>query len=375
MPTPKKMSTPTTPDKATTGQNASEPMLVVKDYEVGFRTERGLARAVDKVSFELNRGETLGIVGESGSGKSVLNRGIMGLVASSRVVENGSVLFDGRQMVNQDRQALWGTRIGMIFQDPMTSLNPVMKVGKQIYEPLRQHLKLDKAGAKARAIELLTSVGIPEPERRVNQYPHELSGGMRQRVMIAIALAAEPEMLIADEPTTALDVTVQKYILDLLRNLQLDQGMAMTLITHDLGVARGRTDHVMVMYGGRIMEYAATEDIFAEMRHPYTEALLASIPSLSHKKHTRLVPIPGAPPDIVEPPAGCRFAPRCKYAQARCVSETPELSEGEHRYACFFPVGSDSSVQALEANMKAGQTATGLKIGKPPVSAATQGAS
>ncbi len=348
----------------------NEPLLVVEDYEVGFRTERGLARAVDKVSFELDRGETLGIVGESGSGKSVLNRGIMGLVSSNRMIEDGSVLFDGGQMVNRNRQEFWGAKIGMIFQDPMTSLNPVMKIGKQIFEPLRQHLGLDKGEAETRAIELLTQVGIPEPARRIKQYPHELSGGMRQRVMIAIALAAEPEMLIADEPTTALDVTVQKYILDLLRQLQLDRGMAMTLITHDLGVARGRTDNVMVMYGGRVMEHAPTDTIFAEMRHPYTEALLASVPSLKHAKHTRLTPIPGAPPDIVNPPPGCRFSPRCKYAQPKCTEQAPELNEGEHRYACFYPVGTDASAEALEKNMAQGHTATGLKIGLAPAKAA-----
>ncbi len=348
------------------------PLLVVEDYEVGFRTARGLARAVDRVSFELDRGETLGIVGESGSGKSVLNRGIMGLVASSQLIESGSVIFDGVQMVNQDRQDLWGSRIAMIFQDPMTSLNPVMKIGKQIFEPLRQHLGMSKDEARERAIELLTSVGIPEPARRINQYPHELSGGMRQRVMIAIALAAEPDMLVADEPTTALDVTVQKYILDLLRELQVDRGMAMTLITHDLGVARGRTDNIMVMYGGRVMEMAPTETIFAEMRHPYTEALMSSIPSLSHAKHTRLTPIPGAPPDIVEPPPGCRFSPRCKYAQPKCVEESPGLTGGsDHQYACFFPVGSESSAEALQNNMNAGQTATGLKIGRAPAKVAS----
>lgn len=342
------------------------PLLEVEDFNVGFRTERGLAKAVDGVSFVLNRGETLGIVGESGSGKSVLNRGIMGLIASSRVVETGSVIFDGVQLANQDRQDLWGKRISMIFQDPMTSLNPVMKIGKQINEPIRKHLGLDKTAATARAIELLTAVGIPEPARRIGQYPHELSGGMRQRVMIAIAMAGEPEMIVADEPTTALDVTVQKYILDLLREVQLDRGMAMTLITHDLGVARGRTDQIMVMYGGRVMEHADTEDLFANMRHPYTEALLASIPRLAHAKHTRLSPIPGAPPDIVDPPPGCRFAPRCRYAQEQCVNESPPaIDDDGHRYACFYPVGTDQNADALAANQAHGHTATGLKISKP----------
>ncbi len=344
---------------------SESPLLVVEDYHVGFRTETGLAKAVDGVSFTLNRGQTLGIVGESGSGKSVLNRGFMGLVSSSRMIESGSVLFDGQQIVNQDRQDLWGKRIAMIFQDPMTSLNPVMKVGKQIFEPLRRHLNMDKGQARERAIELLTSVGIPSPAQRLSQYPHELSGGMRQRVMIAIALAAEPEMLVADEPTTALDVTVQKYILDLLRELQQEHGMAMTLITHDLGVARGRTDEVMVMYGGRKLEHAATETLFADMHHPYTEALLASTPSLAHPKHTRLFPIPGSPPDIVDPPPGCRFSPRCMYAQDRCTTDNPETTSlTDHEYACFYPVGSDAGAEALKHNQDAGQTATGLKIGR-----------
>ncbi len=342
---------------------ARDVLLEVTDYEVGFRTERGLARAVDGVSFTLRRGRTLGIVGESGSGKSVLNRGIMGLVASSRQVEAGSVIFDGRQIVNQDRQDLWGKHIGMIFQDPMTSLNPVMRVGKQVTEPLRQHLGMSKAEATARAVELFTDVGIPSPAERLRQYPHELSGGMRQRVMIAIALAAEPDFLVADEPTTALDVTVQKYILDLLTELRAERGMAMTLITHDLGVARGRTDEILVMYGGRVMEHAPTETLFNEMRHPYTEALLASIPRLDDPKHTRLTPIPGAPPDIVDPPPGCRFAPRCRYAQEQCTIETPELEHGgDHRYACFFPVGTDKGAGALAANEARGHTATGLQI-------------
>ncbi len=344
------------------------PLLEVTDYCVGFKTERGLARAVDGVSFTLEAGKTLGIVGESGSGKSVLNRSIMGLIASSRQIETGSVLFDGHEIVNQDRQSFWGKRIGMIFQDPMTSLNPVMKVGKQVTEPLRQHLGMSKSEAIARATELFTEVGIPSPAERIRQYPHELSGGMRQRVMIAIALAAEPEFLVADEPTTALDVTVQKYILDLLTRLQAERGMAMTLITHDLGIARGRTDEVLVLYGGRVMEHAPTETLFSQMRHPYTEALLASIPRLDQKKHARLTPIPGAPPDIVDPPPGCRFAPRCKYAQAKCAEETPEVDHGgSHRYACFFPVGTDAGAEALEKNRAAGETAVGLRMSKVEV--------
>jgi len=339
------------------------PLLKVSDYSVGFWTDRGLAQVVDRVSFELDYGSTLGIVGESGSGKSVLNRSIMGLIASNRQVEEGSALFEGEELVGRDRQDFWGSRIGMIFQDPMTSLNPVMRIGRQIGEPLRQHLKLDKQAARARAIELLTQVGIPEAERRLRQYPHELSGGMRQRVMIAIALAGEPELLIADEPTTALDVTVQKYILDLLADLQTEFGMSIVLITHDLGVARGRTDDILVLYGGRVMELAPSEELFNEMRHPYTEALFSSIPRVDQPKHTRLTPIVGAPPDPVEPPEGCRFSPRCLYAQQSCTEELPD-NEGtdDHAYACFYPVGTDQGREARADNANRGHTATGLQI-------------
>ncbi len=346
------------------GTNAT-PVLEVKDYKVGFKTERGLARAVDGVNFTLGTGKTLGIVGESGSGKSVLNRSIMGLVVSSRQIEEGSVKFHGQEIVGTNRQPYWGKKMSMIFQDPMTSLNPVMKIGKQIGEPLRMHLGMDKKQAAERATELLTQVGIPEPGRRLKQYPHELSGGMRQRVMIAIALSGEPDFLVADEPTTALDVTVQKYILDLLRKLQVERNMAMTLITHDLGVARGRTDELLVMYGGRSLEQAPTETLFNNMRHPYTEALLESIPTLDHAKHTRLNPIPGSPPDIVNPPKGCRFAPRCKYAQPECVTDDPpSVVDGDHAYACFFPVGTEANQLALEKNIAAGETAVGLPVTK-----------
>ena len=338
-------------------------LLDVQGYSVGFRTERGLAQVVDGVSFQLERGKTLGIVGESGSGKSVLNRSIMGLISSNRQIEEGSAVFDGKELVGQDRQDFWGKRIGMIFQDPMTSLNPVMRIGRQLGEPLKQHLGLSKGAVRARAIELLTQVGIPEAERRLRQYPHELSGGMRQRVMIAIALAGEPELLIADEPTTALDVTVQKYILDLLGDLQTEFGMSVVLITHDLGVARGRTDDILVMYGGRVMEIAPSEELFSEMRHPYTEALFSAIPRVDQPKHTRLTPIAGSPPDPVKPPSGCRFSPRCVYAQDTCVESSPELTgSSNHQYACFFPVGSPESAQAMAINQDRGQTATGLII-------------
>jgi peptide/nickel transport system ATP-binding protein len=348
-----------------TTTDEENPLLVLEDYRIGFKTERGLAKAVDGVSLSLKRGQTLGIVGESGSGKTVLNRGVMGLLAASNTVESGSAKFEGEELVGENRQLFWGTKMAMIFQDPMTSLNPVMKVGNQVIEPLRQHQKLSKSEAKERVARLFTLVGIPEPIKRLNQYPHELSGGMRQRVMISIALAIEPDLLIADEPTTSLDVTVQKYILDLLTRVQKEQGMSMVLITHDLGVARGRADEILVMYGGRVMEHAPTEELFGSMSHPYTAALFSSIPHLHHKKHTRLTPIPGIPPDIVEPPTGCRFAPRCTYAQERCLLESPPMThEGNHRFACFFPVGTRQGQEALTINQQRGHTASGLQIRK-----------
>ena len=352
-------STPVLPVEATVSA-----LLQVEQYSVGFQTERGVAQVVDDVSFELDRGKTLGIVGESGSGKSVLNRAIMGLATTSRQVEAGSVLFDGTELVGTDRQRLWGRRISMIFQDPMTSLNPVMRIGRQIVEPLQLHMGLTRSAARARAIELLDMVGVAEPARRLSQHPHELSGGLRQRVMIAIALAGSPDLLIADEPTTALDVTVQKYILDLLADVQTELGMAIVLITHDLGVARGRTDDVLVMYGGRVMEMAPAEALFTSMVHPYTQALFAATPRVDQPKHTRMLPIAGAPPDPVAPPAGCRFAPRCHYAQDRCTTESPQVQRwSPHQYACFYPVGTAKAGDALARNLAHGTTAAGLPLG------------
>tara|TARA_B100000902_G_scaffold192550_1_gene183978 strand:- start:1982 stop:3046 length:1065 start_codon:yes stop_codon:yes gene_type:complete len=340
----------------------TKELLKLEDYHVGFRTDRGLAKAVDGVSLTLKSGTTLAIVGESGSGKTVLNRGIMGLLGSN-TLEKGSAKFQNEELVNTDRQKFWGKKMAMIFQDPMTSLNPVMKVGKQVSEPLRLHQGMTKKEARKRTVELFTLVGIPEPNKRFDEYPHQLSGGMRQRVMISIALAIEPDLLIADEPTTSLDVTVQKYILDLLVEIQAQSEMAMIIITHDLGVARGRADEIMVMYGGRVMEHAPAETLFLEMAHPYTSALLSSIPKINDPKHTRLTPIEGFPPDIVDGPPGCKFAPRCKYAQETCLEAHPETTtNGAHSYACYYPVGSDAAKEALERNTKRGQTAAGLKI-------------
>lgn len=341
---------------------STETILELTDYRVGFRTERGLAKAVDGVSLSLKRGSTLAIVGESGSGKTVLNRGVMGLLGTN-IIEGGSAKFQGKELVNKSRQKFWGTKMAMIFQDPMTSLNPVMKVGKQVSEPLRLHQGMSKKEARKRTIELFTLVGIPEPAQRFNEYPHQLSGGMRQRVMISIALAIDPDLLIADEPTTSLDVTVQKYILDLLVEIQSESDMTMVIITHDLGVARGRSDEIMVMYGGRVMEKAPAETLFQRMMHPYTEALFSSIPRLNDPKHTRLSPIEGFPPDIVDGPEGCKFAPRCKYAQDICLTTPPdETTDNNHVYSCFFPVGTDAGAQALKSNETRGFTAAGLKI-------------
>jgi peptide/nickel transport system ATP-binding protein len=320
-------------------------LLVVDDLRTRFRTERGTVRAVDGVSFSLDRGRTLGIVGESGSGKTVLSRTIMGLLPARNVEVTGSVRYEGRDITgapNSVMRAIWGTEMAMVFQDPMTSLNPVMKIGKQITESLDFHHDMPKGEARQTALAQLKSVGIPEADKRLSQYPHELSGGMRQRVTIAIALACGPKLLFADEPTTALDVTVQAQILNLLAQQQRERDMAMILVTHDLGVVAGRADDIAVMYAGQVVERAPTATLFAEMRMPYTEALLRSIPKLSQPSHTRLDAIPGRPPDLVKPPPGCRFAPRCPYVQDKCKQEEPPLIEAEtagHYYKCWFPVG------------------------------------
>jgi len=332
-------------------------LLVIDDFRTHFDTPAGLVRAVDGVTFSLERGKTLGIVGESGSGKTVLARSIMGLLTSRSVVRGGSATYDGQELVgarNAQLRALWGTEMAMVFQDPMTSLNPVMKIGRQITEGLRYHLDVPKDEANEQALQLLNSVGIPDPKRRLSQYPHELSGGMRQRVTIAIALACGPKLLFADEPTTALDVTVQAQILNLLNQQQRERHMAMVLVTHDLGVVAGRTDEIAVMYAGQIVEKAPTRTLFANVRMPYTEALLKSIPKLEDPSHTRLQIIGGRPPDLINAPSGCRFAPRCPYAQPKCHTEQPPLVEAEtpgHLFRCWFPVGTEAGREALERNL------------------------
>ncbi|MDP7546153.1 MAG: ABC transporter ATP-binding protein, partial [Alphaproteobacteria bacterium] len=308
-------------------------------------TDRGLVRAVDGVSFALEQGVTLGLVGESGCGKTILCRTLMGLLPpSAKISDNAKILFndhDLRRLNEKQLREIRGREVAMIFQDPMTSLNPVMQVGAQISETLIYHLGMSRRQARARGVELLRAVGISGPERRIDQYPHQLSGGIRQRVAIAIALACEPKLLIADEPTTALDVTVQSGILDLLRAQQRERNMSMILITHDLGVVAGRTDEIAVMYAGKMVERSSTKALFGNTRMPYTQALMESIPRLGHPTHTRLKTISGQPPNLIYPPPGCRFAPRCTRAEERCREDEPLLdSDGtpNHTFACWRPV-------------------------------------
>lgn len=335
-------------------------LLEVEDLKTHFHTPRGVVKAVDGVSFSLERGRTLGLVGESGSGKSVLSRSIMQLFPKRNVVTAGRVIFQGDDITGLDDAQLrdfWGTEMSMVFQDPMTSLNPVMKIGKQLTEGLRKHLGMNREEAEATALQLMKSVHIPEPEQRLEEYRHQLSGGMRQRVTIAMALACGPKLLFADEATTALDVTVQAQILNLLQDLQEERDMGMVLVTHDLGVVAGRSHEIAVMYAGKIVEKAPTNTLFADMKMPYTEALLRSIPKLENPSHTVLQAIGGRPPDLISPPKGCNFSPRCPYAQERCHEEEPPLVAADtpnHSYACWYPVGTRENEVALERNLAKG---------------------
>jgi oligopeptide/dipeptide ABC transporter ATP-binding protein len=345
------------------------PVLEVKNLKTEFATPAGPLVATDNVSFSLRRGQALGIVGESGSGKSVTARSIMRLLPKSNVFTSGEVTINGIDIMSLSPAQLrdiWGPEVAMVFQDPLGSLNPVMRIGQQVAEGLRVHHGVSKKEARSTAIELLRSVGIPSPENRVDDYPHQMSGGMRQRVVIAIALACGPKLLIADEPTTALDVTVQAQILDLLQDQQRERFMPLVLITHDLGVVAGRTDEVIVMYAGRIMERAPTPVLFRDMRMPYTEALFRSIPKVEYPSHTKLAIIPGRPPNMVDPPKGCKFAARCRYAQPRCREEEPELTpatRADHVYRCFYPVGTPEGDEALARNMAEGRlTANGEMV-------------
>jgi peptide/nickel transport system ATP-binding protein len=297
-------------------------------------------RAVDHVSFQVGPGEIVGLVGESGSGKSQTLLAIMGLIDSPNAEVSGSIRFQGQELVGLRRRALdaiRGRRIAMIFQDPMTALTPVHTVGAQIVEQLRTHEKLSRSAARARAIELIDAVGIPSPGRVVDRYPHQLSGGMRQRAVIAMALSCNPALLVADEPTTALDVTVQAQILELIGRLRQDFGSSVILVTHDLGVVAEVADRVFVMYAGRIVEEGSKAALFGEPLHPYTWGLFASIPPMEGERPARLSAIPGAPPSLADPPRGCAFRPRCAYAEAACL-ERPELAgSGPHRAACALP--------------------------------------
>ena len=325
-------------------RNQGTPLLSVRDLEVEFRTRRATIHAVRGVSFSLDPGDTLGIVGESGCGKSVTSLAMLGILPRSGRVTAGSVHFEGTDLVSlrdSRMRDIRGKDIAMVFQDPMTSLNPVLKVGRQLTEVLTKHRDMDKAEATREAAVLLDRVGIPRAHSRLDDYPHQFSGGMRQRVMIAMAISCHPKILIADEPTTALDVTIQAQILDLLRRLVREEGMGLVLITHDLGVVAGICDRTNVMYAGRFVETAPTDELFARPRHPYTLGLLKSVPRLDAVRKEKLDPIGGSPPELTTGVLGCSFAPRCAYAVQESRERTPQLESidgPDHRVACWNPV-------------------------------------
>jgi len=319
----------------------SEYLVDIKNERLSFFTPAGEVKSLNDVSLHVKEKEALGIVGESGSGKSVTAYSLMGLTAYPGRLIGGTLAFDGKridQMTEKEMRKIRGNEISIIFQDPMTSLNPVYTIGNQIGEAVLLHTDKTRAQAAERAKELLTLVGINEPEKRLKQYPHELSGGMRQRVMIAIALACEPKLLIADEPTTALDVTIQAQILELMMDLKEKLGMAIIMITHDLGVVANMCDRIAVMYAGKVVESGTTDDIFYRPGHEYTKGLLRSIPKLNEKEHNRLIPIEGSPVDMLNPPAGCPFAPRCKSCMKICLREMPEYTDlsDTHYSACWL---------------------------------------
>jgi oligopeptide/dipeptide ABC transporter ATP-binding protein len=327
-----------------------EPLLSVRDLCVRFGTKRGVAEVVNGLDYDLEAGETLAIVGESGSGKSVGVLSLMGLVPQPPARVTGEAVFEGRNLLalsEDELRGVRGNRIAMIFQDPMTSLNPVLTIGRQLTESMELHLGLSGAAARRRAVELLDRVGIPAASKRLDDYPHQFSGGMRQRVMIAIGLACDPAILIADEATTALDVTIQAQILDLVADLQAERHMAVIWITHDLGVVAGIADRVIVMYAGQVLETADVLDLYEDPRHPYTQGLLASLPMLGVDRPDTLVAIPGLPPDPTELPPGCAFAPRCPHRlDERCLTERPPLREVApgHRTRCFYEVPAEAAV-------------------------------
>jgi peptide/nickel transport system ATP-binding protein len=331
------------------------PLLDISDLRTEIRLRQGVVHAVDGVTFQVEPGETLGIVGESGCGKTMTALSIMNLLPGGGHIAGGSIKLNGQELSTlseESMRSIRGNEIGMIFQDPLTSLNPTMTIGRQISEVVSLHRDVSKEQAMDRAAEVLDLVGIPRVRERIKEYPHQFSGGMRQRVMIAMALACEPKLLIADEPTTALDVTIQKQILELIDDLRLRLGMSVILVTHDLGVIAGRTDRVAVMYAGRIAELTDTDTLFARPRHPYTEALFQSLPDKAAEAGERLYSIPGLPPDLVNPPAGCRFAARCRYVTDRCRAEEPSLTAevAGHQFRCFYPVGPSERRQTVDVD-------------------------
>ncbi|MFI1417060.1 ABC transporter ATP-binding protein [Streptomyces sp. NPDC020731] len=328
------MTTQTKPEEAAAAA-AGEAFLSVRDLKVHFSTDDGIVKAVDGLSFDLERGKTLGIVGESGSGKSVTNLAVLGLHNPKKTAIDGSITLDGQELTTaaeKQLETLRGKKMAMIFQDALTALSPYYTVGRQIGEPFMKHTGASKRDARVRAIDLLQKVGIPHPQQRVDDYPHQFSGGMRQRAMIAMALSCDPDLLIADEPTTALDVTVQAQILDLLKDLQQEFGSAIIMITHDLGVVANMADDILVMYAGRAVERGSVREVLKSPQHPYTWGLLGSMPRLSADVDEPLMPIPGSPPSLLNPPSGCPFHPRCgftdKVSGSRCSGERPELAEG-----------------------------------------------
>jgi peptide/nickel transport system ATP-binding protein len=343
------------------------PLLEVDDLRIHFPTDDGVVKAVDGVSYRLDRGKTLGIVGESGSGKSVTSLGVMGLHQGSRAQITGKIKLDGEELIGANParvRELRGGKMAMIFQDPLSSLHPYFKVGDQISEAYRiHHPDENKKQARQRAVDMLGRVGIPQPSVRVDDYPHQFSGGMRQRVMIAMALVNNPELLIADEPTTALDVTVQAQILDLIHDLQGEFGSAVVMITHDLGVVAELSDDILVMYAGRVAEYGTAAQIFREPSHPYTWGLLASMPRMDRERLTRLVPIPGTPPSLIKVPSGCPFHPRCRYAgrtDGRSQNEVPQLRDvsGGHLAACHLTAAQRTQYWAELSEGKVGEDTT-----------------
>jgi peptide/nickel transport system ATP-binding protein len=352
------------------------PLLEISDLKTEIRLKQATVHAVDGVTLHVEPGETLGLVGESGCGKTMTALSVINLLPTGGSITGGTIRLSGREihsLPDEKMRQIRGNEIGMIFQDPLTSLNPTMTVGSQIAEAVRLHRGADRQQALDRAVEVLDLVGLPQPRERIHEYPHQFSGGMRQRVMIAMALACEPKLLIADEPTTALDVTIQKQILELIDDLRHRLGMSVILVTHDLGVIAGRADRVAVMYAGKIAETTDTASLFANPRHPYSEALFHALPDKAAETRERLYSIPGIPPDLTRPPAGCRFAPRCRYATDRCRQEEPPLAGEEpgHLFACFYPVG---SVEAADVTAGEARTSQLVTADTGPAAAALPGA-